>query len=84
VIFICQIYAARAFSEPIILIELFAWSSPLVVTVTRNGPHVGVTITSEFVVVPGTKKNQSMHRRMAAETEYVTIGRRFNKEKILG
>jgi hypothetical protein len=66
------------------LIELFAWSSPLVVTVTRNVPLVGVTITSECVAVPGVEKNQITQRRTAAEAEYVTTGLRVKRALTVG
>ena len=69
VIFICQMFAALAFSEPLTSIELFAWSSPVVVTVTRNCPLIGEMSTSDFVVVPDAEKYQTKHTRITPRTE---------------
>ena len=58
--------------------------APGVVTVTKNGPFTGVTITSDFAVVFGTRKNQMPHTRRIAETVYVTAGRRVNRARSAG
>jgi hypothetical protein len=66
------------------LIELFACSSPVVVTVTRNCPFTGVTITSDFAADAGNEKNQMMQTTRRAAAAYVTAGRRVNRERSAG